>query len=180
MIIIIINSYTFVTLIKSTYERFYAIYIEWAKLSEIENHLLSIQLLHAVETIIMRLCIKLVRVDCMLKNEWLSHFKLFQKLRFHHHSCSCLSKNILHTLHATYIRHDLYADFSLSKKYFFVADLQFKMNEISHCSDFNSLLLKHELQMFRLQYACILQLISSLITLIYITVFLSYTDDVFD
>ena len=63
IIIIIINSYTFVTLIKSTYEELYAIYIEWTKLSEIENHLLSIQLLHAVETIIMRLCIKLVHVD---------------------------------------------------------------------------------------------------------------------
>ncbi len=76
MIIIIINSYTFVTLIKSTHEKLYAIYIEWTKLSEIENYSLFIQLLHAVETIIMRLCIKLVHVDCMLKNEWLSHFKL--------------------------------------------------------------------------------------------------------
>jgi len=25
-------------------------------------------------------------------------------------------KNMLHTLHATYIKHDLYADFSLSEK----------------------------------------------------------------
>ncbi len=57
--------------------------------SEIENHLLFIWLLHAVETIIIRLCIKLVHVDCMLKNEWLNHFKLLQKLRFHHYSCSC-------------------------------------------------------------------------------------------
>jgi len=65
-----------VTSIKSTYEKLYAIYIEWTKLSEIENHSLSVQLLCAVETIIMRLCIKLVHVDCMLKNEWLSHFKL--------------------------------------------------------------------------------------------------------
>ncbi len=62
-IIIIINSYTFVTSIK------YAIYIEWTKLSEVENHSLFIQLLCAVETIIMRLCIKLVHVDCTLKNE---------------------------------------------------------------------------------------------------------------
>ena len=76
IIIIIINSYTLVTLIKSTHARLYAIYIKWTKLSEIENHSLFIQLLHAVEIIIMRLCIKLVRVDCMLKNEWLSHFKL--------------------------------------------------------------------------------------------------------
>jgi len=65
-------------------------------------------------------------------------------------------------------------------KSFLVTDSQFKMNEIFHCSDFNSLLFKHELQMFRLQYACILQLISSLITLIYITVLLSYTNDVFN
>ncbi len=74
--IIIINSYTLVTSIKSTHERLYAIYIEWTKLSEIENHSLFIWLLHAVKTIIMRLCIKLVHVDCMLKNEWLNHFKL--------------------------------------------------------------------------------------------------------
>ncbi len=89
IIIIIINSYILVTSIKSTHEKLYAIYIEWTKLSEIENHSLSIRLLHAVETIIIRLCIKLVRVNCTLKNEWLSHFKLLQKLRFHHHSCSC-------------------------------------------------------------------------------------------
>ncbi len=77
------------TLIKSTHEKLYAIYIKWTKLSEIENHSLFIQLLYAVETIIMRLCIKLVHVDCMLKNEWFNHFKLLQKLHFHHHSCSC-------------------------------------------------------------------------------------------
>ncbi len=77
ILIIIINSYIFVTLIKSTHEKLYVIYIKWTKLSEVENHSLSIQLLHAVKTIIMRLCIKLVHVDCMLKNEWLSHFKLF-------------------------------------------------------------------------------------------------------
>ena len=29
---------------------------------------------------------------------------------------------------------------------FLTTDSQFKRNEISHCSDFNSLLLKHELQ----------------------------------
>ncbi len=75
-LIIIINSYTFVTSIKSTHEKLYAIYIEWTKLSEIENHSLFIQLLHAFETIIMKLCIKLVHIDCMLKNEWFSHFKL--------------------------------------------------------------------------------------------------------
>jgi len=33
---------------------------------------------------------------------------------------------------------------------FLVTDSQFKMNEIFHCSDFNSLLLKHESQTFRL------------------------------
>ncbi len=65
------------TSIKSTHEELYAIYIEWTKLFEIENHSLFIQLLHAVKTIIMRLCIKLVCVDRTLKNEWLSHFKLF-------------------------------------------------------------------------------------------------------
>ncbi len=89
IIIIIINSYILVTLIKPTHEELYAIYIEWTKLSEVENHSLFIRLLHAVETIIMKLCIKLVRVDRMLENEWLSHFKLLQKLCFHHHSCSC-------------------------------------------------------------------------------------------
>ncbi len=88
-IIIIINSYTLVTLIKPIHERLYAIYIEWTKLSVIENHSLSIRLLRAVKTIIIRLCIKLVRVDRTLENEWLSHFKLLQKLRFHHHSRSC-------------------------------------------------------------------------------------------
>jgi len=61
-----------------------------------------------------------------------------------------------------------------------MTDSQFKMNKISHCLNFNSLLLKHELQMFHLQYICILQSISSLITLTCITVFLSYTDDVFN
>ncbi len=69
IIIIIINSYTFVTLIKLIHEKLYAIYIEWTKFSEIENHSLFIQLLHAVKTIIMRLYIKLVCVNCMLKNE---------------------------------------------------------------------------------------------------------------
>jgi len=61
-----------------------------------------------------------------------------------------------------------------------VTDSQFKMNKIFHCSNFNNLLLKHELQMFHLQYICISQSISSLITLTCITVFLSYTDDVFN
>ncbi len=50
-IIIIINLYILVTLIRSTHERLYAICIEWTKLSEIENHSQSIQLLHAVETV---------------------------------------------------------------------------------------------------------------------------------
>ncbi len=74
--VIIINLYTFMTLIKSTHEKFYAIYIEWTKLSEIENHSLFIWLLCTFETIIMKLCIKLVYIDCMLKNEWFNHFKL--------------------------------------------------------------------------------------------------------
>ncbi len=77
------------TSIKSTHKRLYAICIEWTKLSEIENHLLFIQLLRAVKTIIMRLYIKLVHVDCMLKNEWFNYFKLLQKLHFHHYSCNC-------------------------------------------------------------------------------------------
>ncbi len=37
-LIIKINSYTFVTSIKSTHEKLYAIYIKWTKLSEIKNH----------------------------------------------------------------------------------------------------------------------------------------------
>ncbi len=63
---------------------------------------------------------------------------------------------------------------------FLATDSQFKMNEISHCSDFDSLLLKHELQTFRLRYACISQSISSLITSTCVTVLSSYTDNVFD
>jgi len=63
---------------------------------------------------------------------------------------------------------------------FLTTDSQFKRNKISHCSDFDSLLLKHELQMLHLQYACILQSISSLIILIYITVLSSYTNDIFN
>jgi len=63
---------------------------------------------------------------------------------------------------------------------FLTTDSQFKRNEISHCSDFNSLLLKHELQMFRLRYACISQSISSLITSTHITVLSSYINDVFN
>ncbi len=65
-------------------------------------------------------------------------------------------------------------------KSFLVTDSQFKMNKISHCLDFDSLLLKHELQMFRLRYTCISQSVSSLITLTCATVLLSYTDDVFN
>ncbi len=88
--IIIINSYTFVTLIRSTHEKLYAMCVEWTKFSEIENRSLFIWLLHAVETIKLRLCIKFVHNDCMLENECSCHFKLLQQLRFHHHSCCCL------------------------------------------------------------------------------------------
>ncbi len=49
--IIIINSYTFITLIKLTHKKLYAICIEWTKFSEIENHSQFIQLLHAVKTV---------------------------------------------------------------------------------------------------------------------------------
>jgi len=63
---------------------------------------------------------------------------------------------------------------------FLATNSQFKRNEISHCSDFDSLLLKHELQMFHLQYTCVLQSISSLITLTCITVLLNYINDVFN
>ncbi len=50
IIIIIINSYILMTSIRSTHEKLYAICIEWTKFSKIENHLQSIWLLHAVET----------------------------------------------------------------------------------------------------------------------------------
>ncbi len=90
IIIIIINSYTLVTSIKSTHERLYAMCVEWTKFSEIENRSLSIQLLHAVETIKLRLCIKFVRDDCTLENECSCHFKLLQQFHFHHHSRCCL------------------------------------------------------------------------------------------
>ena len=76
VIIIIVNSYILVTLIKSTHEKLYAMYVEWTKLYEIENHSLFIWLLHAVETTRLRLCIKFVHVDHTLKNEYSSHFKL--------------------------------------------------------------------------------------------------------
>ncbi len=46
----------------------YAMYVKWTKLSEIENHSLFIQLLHVVEMIWLKLCIKFVHDDCMLKN----------------------------------------------------------------------------------------------------------------
>ncbi len=49
--IIIINSYTFITLIKLTHKKLYAICIEWTKFSKIENHSQFIQLLHAVKTV---------------------------------------------------------------------------------------------------------------------------------
>jgi len=65
-------------------------------------------------------------------------------------------------------------------KNFLMIDSQFKMNEISYYLSFNNLLFKHELQMFYLQYACISQSISSLITSTCITVLSSYTDDVFN
>ncbi len=97
-IIIIINSYTLVTSVKPTHGGLYAIYIEWTKPSEVENHSLSIRLLRAAETIIMRLCTKLVRVDRTLENEWPSHSKLLQELRFHHHPRSCIIKPI-HNVH---------------------------------------------------------------------------------
>jgi len=63
---------------------------------------------------------------------------------------------------------------------FLTTNSQFKMNEISHCLDFDSLLLKHESQTFRLRYTCVSQSISSLITLTCATVFSNYTDDVFN
>ncbi len=65
-------------------------------------------------------------------------------------------------------------------KSFLVTNSQFKMNKIFHCLNFDSLLLKHELQTFHLQYTCVSQLISSLITLTCTTVFLNYTNNVFD
>ncbi len=87
--IIIINSYTLVTSIRSTHERLYAMCVKWTKFSEIENHSLFIWLLHAVEMIRLKLCIKFIHVDCMLENEYSNHFKLLQKLHFHHYSCCC-------------------------------------------------------------------------------------------
>jgi len=90
LIIIIINLYIFVTLIKLTHEKLYAMCVEWTKLSEIENRSLSIRLLHAVEMIKLRLCIKFIHDDYMLKNECSCYFKLLQQLCFHHYSCCCL------------------------------------------------------------------------------------------
>jgi len=86
LIIIIINSYILVTLIKLTHEKLYAMCIKWTKFSEVENRSLFIWLLHAVETIKLKLCIKFVCNDHMLKNEYSYHSKLLQQLHFHHHS----------------------------------------------------------------------------------------------
>ena len=62
-------------------------YIKWTKLFEIENRSLFIKLLHVVEMIRLRLCIKFVHNDCMLKNKCSCYFKLLQQFYFHHHSC---------------------------------------------------------------------------------------------
>ena len=89
IIIIIINSYTLVTSVRPTHGGLYAMCVEWTKPSGVENHSLSIRLLHAAKTARLRLCIKFVRVDRTLENECSSHSKLLQKLRFHHHSRCC-------------------------------------------------------------------------------------------
>ncbi len=89
-IIIIINLYILVTLIRLTHEKLYVMCVEWTKLFEIENRSLFIQLLHAVKMIKLKLCIKFVYDDCMLKNECSCHSKLFQQLHFHYYSCCCL------------------------------------------------------------------------------------------
>ncbi len=67
----------------------YAMCVKWTKFSEIENHSLFIQLLHVIKTVRLRLCIKFVHDDYMLKNECFCHFKLLQKLYFHPHFYCC-------------------------------------------------------------------------------------------
>ena len=47
----------------------YTMYVEWTKLSEVENRSLSIWLLHVVKMMRLWLCIKFVCDDCMLKNK---------------------------------------------------------------------------------------------------------------
>ncbi len=44
------------------------------------------RLLQVAGTVKLRLCIKFVRHDRTLENECPCHSKLFQRLRFHHHS----------------------------------------------------------------------------------------------
>jgi hypothetical protein len=56
--------------------------VKWTKPSGVENHSLSIRLLHVAETIRLRLCIKFVRDDRTLENERPCHSKLFQKFCF--------------------------------------------------------------------------------------------------
>ncbi len=51
-------------------------YVEGTKFSEVENRLLFMRLLHVVKIIKLRLCIRFVRDDCMLKNECSCYFKL--------------------------------------------------------------------------------------------------------
>ena len=48
--------------LNSTHEKLYAIYIEWTKLSEKENHSSFIWWLHIIETMIMKLCIKFASI----------------------------------------------------------------------------------------------------------------------
>ncbi len=77
IIIIIIIIHTFLWCWLDQFMRkIYAMCVEWTKLSEVENRSLFIQLLHAVETIKLKLCIKFVCDDCMLKNECSCHSKL--------------------------------------------------------------------------------------------------------
>ena len=55
--------------LNSTHEKLYAIYIEWTKLFEKENHSSFTWWLHVIETMIIRLCIKfasITSIQCVM------------------------------------------------------------------------------------------------------------------
>ena len=77
LLIIIINSYTLVTSVRPTHGGKSMLCVSSGqKPSGVENRSLSIRLLHAAETVKLRLCTKSVRDDRTLENECPCHSKL--------------------------------------------------------------------------------------------------------
>ncbi len=63
----------------------YAMSVEWTKFSRERKSLIIYTTASHDRNNELRLCIKFVRDDCMLKNECSCYFKLLQQFRFHHH-----------------------------------------------------------------------------------------------